>query len=93
MCLAQRYNAVTLDHATLRSRVKYSTTEPLRSPSQTGDTNTYLQCTSKVFYIFEIARVQSKRDIPVPAQMLNNSNCVTLENSPKRSSGMLLWRK
>ena len=95
MCLAQRYNAVTpmmLDHAALRSRVKYSTTEPLRSPSQIGDTITYFQCTSKVFYIFEIVRVQSRREIPVPAQMFNNSNCVTvfefLKIHRKRSSGM-----
>ena len=41
MCLAQGHNAVTpmrLDSAATRSRVKHSTTEPLRSPKHVNMT-------------------------------------------------------
>ena len=55
MCLAQGHNAVTpirLEPAALRSRVKYSTTEPLRS-LQKGLNKTKLknQTAAKMFQL------------------------------------------
>ena len=52
MCLAQGHNAVRLEPAASRSRIKHSTTEPLRSRKGAGTfskdytTNLDLQCSA-----------------------------------------------
>ena len=73
MCLAQGHNAVTpvrLEPAALRSRVKHSTTEPLRSHSHIEMSNR-----KSAHYLYVITMRQCQKSILMPQYQFLASSC------------------